>query len=56
MEGKFIVLCGDKKTSLMALDQSQEHSIKFLKKDCGAEASMINKRRGKSLSSQNLKC
>ena len=28
---------GEKKFSLMALDQSQEHSIKFLKEDCVAK-------------------
>ena len=32
MEGKFVVQRNDK-FSLMALDQSQEHSIKFLKED-----------------------
>lgn len=37
MEGKFVVQRGDKKASLMALDQSQEHSIKFLKDDSGAK-------------------
>ncbi len=37
MEGKFVMQCGDKKFSLMALDQSQEHSIKFLKEDIGAK-------------------
>jgi len=31
MAGKIVVQHGDKKFSLMALDQSQEHSIKFLK-------------------------
>ena len=36
MTGKFVVQRGDKKFSLMALDQSQEHSIKFLKEDHGA--------------------
>ena len=36
MEGKFVVQRGDKKCSLMALDQSQEHSITFLKEDSGA--------------------
>ncbi|XP_076158119.1 uncharacterized protein LOC143140875 [Alosa pseudoharengus] len=35
MEGKFVVQRGDKKFSLMPLDQSQEHSIKFLKEDSG---------------------
>ena len=33
MEGKFAVQRSDKKFSTMALDQSQEHSIKFLKED-----------------------
>ena len=37
MEGKFVVQRGEKKFSLMALDQSQEHSIKFLKDDSGAK-------------------
>ena len=37
MEGKFVVQRGDKTFSLMALDQSQEHSIKFLKEDSGAK-------------------
>lgn len=37
MEGKFVVQRGDKKFSLMALDQSQEHSIKFLKEDSGSK-------------------
>ena len=37
MEGKFVVQCSDKKFSqeVLALDQSQEHSIKFLKEDSG---------------------
>ncbi|KAK3872055.1 hypothetical protein Pcinc_022845 [Petrolisthes cinctipes] len=35
MEGKFVVQCSERKFSLMALDQSQEHSIKFLKEDSG---------------------
>ena len=37
MEGKFVVQSSDKKASLMALDQSQEHSIKFLTQDNGAK-------------------
>ncbi|KAJ8411103.1 hypothetical protein AAFF_G00181380 [Aldrovandia affinis] len=37
MEGKFVVQRGDKKFSLMALDQSQEHSITFLKEDSGSK-------------------
>ena len=37
MEGKFVVQRGDKKFSIMALDQSQEHSIKFLKEDSGSK-------------------
>jgi len=37
MEGKFVVQRGDKKFSTMALDQSREHSIKFLKEDSGAK-------------------
>ncbi|CAL8338996.1 unnamed protein product [Boreogadus saida] len=37
MKGKFAVQRGDKKISLMALDQSQEHSIKFLKEDSGSK-------------------
>ena len=37
MEGKFVVQRSDKKFSLMALDQSQEHSIKFLEEDSGAK-------------------
>ena len=37
MAGKFVVQRGDKKSSLMALDQSQEHSIQFLKEDSGAK-------------------
>ena len=37
MEGKFVVQRSDKKFSLMALDQSQEYSIKFLKEDSGAK-------------------
>ncbi|KAJ8378777.1 hypothetical protein AAFF_G00236490 [Aldrovandia affinis] len=40
MEGKFVVQRGDKKFSLMALDQSQEHNIKFLKEDSGSKGSM----------------
>ena len=39
MEGKFVVQRSRKKFSLMALDQSQEHSIKFLKEDSGAKGS-----------------
>ena len=30
LQGKFVVQCSNKKLSLMAIDQSQEHSIKFL--------------------------
>ncbi len=37
MNGKFVVQRSDKKFSLMALDQSQEHSIKFLKEDSGTK-------------------
>ena len=37
MEGKFVVQRSDKKFSLMALDQSQEHSIKFPKEGSGAK-------------------
>ena len=47
MEGKFVVQRGDKKFSLMALDQSQEHSIQFLKEDSGAKGLMVSKRRKK---------
>ena len=36
MEGKCVVQRGDKKFSLMALDQSQEHSIQYIKEDSGA--------------------
>ena len=35
IEGKFVVQRSNKKFSLMALDQSQEHCIKFLKRDGG---------------------
>ena len=35
MEGSFVVHRGDKKASLMALDQSQENSIQSLKEDSG---------------------
>ena len=35
IQGKFVVQRSNKKFSLMALDQSQEHSIKFLKEDGG---------------------
>ena len=37
MAGKFVVQRDDKKSSLMTLDQSQEHSIRFLKEDIGAK-------------------
>ena len=37
MAGKFVVQRSDKKSSLMSLDQSQEHSIQFLKEDSGAK-------------------
>ena len=37
VEGKFVVQRSRKKFSLMALDQSQEHSIKFLKEDSGTK-------------------
>ena len=37
MAGKFVVQRGDKKSSLMALDQSQDHSFQFLKEDSGAQ-------------------
>ena len=50
MEGKFVVQRSDKKFSLMALDQSQEHSIKFPKEDSGAKDSMVSQRRKRSLS------
>ena len=33
MEGKFVVQQNNKEFSLMAFDQSQEHSIKYLKED-----------------------
>ena len=52
MEGKFVVQRSDKKFSLMALDQSQEHSIKFLE----LKDSMVSQRRKRSLSFQNLRC
>ena len=35
IQGKFVFQRSNKKFSLMALDQSQEHSIKFLKEDGG---------------------
>ena len=37
MAGTFVVQRGDKKSSLMSPDQSQEHSIQFLKDDSGAK-------------------
>ena len=37
MDGKFVVQRGNKKFSLMSLDQSQEHSIKLLKDTAGAK-------------------
>lgn len=37
MSGKFVVQRSERKFSLMALDQSQEHSIQFLKNDGGAK-------------------
>ena len=37
MAGKFVVQRGDKKSSLMALDQNQKHSIQFMKEDNGAK-------------------
>jgi len=37
MAGKFVMQRGDKKSSLVALDKSQEHSIQFLKEDSGAK-------------------
>ena len=37
MAGKFVVQRSDMKSSLMALDQSHEHSIQFLKEDSGAK-------------------
>ena len=37
VEGKFVVQRSKKKFSLMALDQSQEHSIKLLKEDSGTK-------------------
>jgi len=37
MHGKFVVQRGDKKFSIMALYQSHEHSITFLKEDIGAK-------------------
>ncbi|KAL8571620.1 hypothetical protein ACOMHN_055814 [Nucella lapillus] len=35
MEGNFVVQRSEKKFSMMGLDQSQEHSIQFLKEDSG---------------------
>jgi hypothetical protein len=35
VEGKCVVKRSGKKFSLMALDESQEHSIEFLKEDSG---------------------
>ena len=43
MGGKFVVQHGDKKASLMALDQSQEHSIQFFKKDSGSKGQQKEK-------------
>ena len=37
MNGKFVVQRSERKFSMMSLDQSQEHSIKFLKKDSGTK-------------------
>ena len=37
MAGKFVVQRGDKKCSMMALDQSQEYSIQFLNEGSGAK-------------------
>ena len=37
MAGKFIVQCGDKKSSMTALGQSQEYSFQFLKEDSGTK-------------------
>ena len=37
MQGKYVVQRGDKKPSLMALGQSQEHSIKCLQENSGAK-------------------
>ena len=37
MDGKFVVQRGNKKFSLMSVDQSQEHSIKLLKDTAGAK-------------------
>jgi hypothetical protein len=50
VEGKFVVQCSGKKFSLMALVESQEHSIEFLKEESGIKAfkgvvSMDNKRK-----------
>ena len=38
VEGKCVVQRSDKRFSLMALDQSQEQSIKFLKEDSGTKS------------------
>lgn len=35
--GSFVVQRGNKNFSLMALDQTQKHCIKFLKEDSGAK-------------------
>ncbi len=37
LRGQFVAQRSGKKFSLMALDQSQEHSIKFLKEDSGTK-------------------
>ena len=37
MAGKLVVQRGNKKSSVMALDQSQEHSTQFLKEGSGAK-------------------
>ena len=56
MEGKCVVQRDDKKFSLMALDQSQEHSIQYSKEDSGANGLYGQKEENISSSSQSQKC
>ena len=57
MEGKFVVQRGDKKFSMMALDQSHEHSINQVsERTVEQRAFTVSKGRKKSLNSPNERC
>lgn len=56
MEGTFVVQRGDKTFSLMGLDQSQEHSITFLKEENGAKGLYGQQEEKEVIELSKLKC